>query len=199
MGVFGYTLVIYPIFRRRMINSKSLILIIILSFLFCQRSYLEAKSNIPIEKIENAQNEYYKKQFGTNEPNHYSLLRNKVLNYLNDDEAFYMPDTFILFYGHDIQSARDFGSVWSRSQTYNFICDSDTFDIKKDGYCNYSDFLIENILLKNFDKIKKVEEKKGALLDGSYVNVILIINNEKDFEIRCFGFNEFFTSLRLLE
>ena len=159
------------------------------------RCYLSSRSVSLLEDIDSTQKNFYQEKYNLNEPINYSLLRHKIFNFKNMINFINTTDTIIIFHSHDIQTSNDNGSIWSSNESYNFESNSESFELEKEE-CSYSDFIINKIKSKDFKSIKNSEEKEGALLGGSNVDVILIIKKNKTNEITSFAFNEFFSSLR---
>ena len=159
------------------------------------KCYLSSKSVSFLEEIDSTQKKFYQEKYNSNEPINYSLLRHKIFNPKNMINFLNTTDTIIIFQSHDIQIANDYGSIWSCNESYNFESNSGSFELKKEE-CYYSDFIINKIKSKDFKSIKNTEDKEGALLGGSNVDVILIIKKNITNEITSFEFDEFFSSLR---
>ena len=181
-----------------MINSKILLIIFFFVSFMLPKCYLSSKSVSLLKEIDSTQKKFYQEKYNSNEPLSYSLLRHKIFNSKKMINFLNTTDTIIIFHSHDIQTANDNGSIWSRNESYNFESYSGSFKLIKEE-CSYSDFIINKIKLKDFESIKNTEEKEGALLGGSIVNVILIIKKNNRNEITSFVFNEFFSSLRPIE
>lgn len=122
-----------------------------------------------------------------------ALVRNSLFDNLK--YVISESDTVILFSTYDDQIGRFEGTLWTPQKSYNYATISgmppDTLNITK-GKPLYSDFIITNVLKRNWDVIQSRQKEQGSLLGGTFVQVFFIQKENEERNIDYFTFEEFF-------
>lgn len=103
-------------------------------------------------------------------------------------------DTIILFSSWALQESVVFVELWSKVGLYFAENLEDNISIQENLF-TYSNFIVNNVLSKNFQAIKE-KESEGILLDYFIVDVYLITKTLNNYIIETFSFNEFSAALK---
>lgn len=128
-----------------------------------------------------------------------SLVHKSLFDKLQD--LITESDTVILFSTYDIQTAVFEGTLWTPQKSLNFKRQPglpiDMLDITE-GKPLYSDFIITNVLKRNWDAIQSRQKEQGITLGGTAVDVFFLHKENEEFKIDYFTFQSFFDAYPIL-
>ncbi len=103
-------------------------------------------------------------------------------------------DTLYILESYDIESGNYIGRLWNENGTVSYTYHNNSFSFEQSNL--FTDYTIQ--LVQNWDTvgIRREENRNGVNLPERYITASRVIGRDKEFEIVCIKFKDFFDPKR---